>query len=260
MTDEMLSYPYVKKDDLESLQRRYEDQRKLNDDLHARLDEQQYLIDDGALNLTKAIQAVTGKADEKTIKEIRENLKEIAKIERLSELLSQNIILQKSLKNKEKGLSVANLEIGRLRQQIARMQKEKDEKEERDRQAIMSLRNIEETTKEKINAKDKAEFELEQINHRIVDAKDIHQKILIEIKEGLQKIEHNGAKQVSVMLSPEERRFMKDLERIKSLSQSRFMRERKLYKARKIYFMLSQQLQFFPLKSALKRVQTRHDR
>ena len=236
--DNLLTYPFVKKEDYESLQYANKQLREKCDMLYAELESLKELFDTNLLDLNKLIE-YSYRKDEKSeeVKEIRKRLKEVSSIEKLSLLTSDNIKMKIELNGKIKLIDGLNKSIIGLNDEIKKMIEAQQHKDNANKQMIFRIRNIDELMKEKL-------MENELLESKNKELMSLKNNLIAELTANARKLGYIGDEQKPMLVySPRDDRFLnKKLNKIKRLLNAKFMRDKKLEKAKRMLFDVKQNI------------------
>ena len=246
MQDNLLTYPFVKKGDFEGKEQELKELREKYNLLYAELNGLKELFDSNLLDLNKLIQYGISK-DEKSeeVKEIKKRLKDVSSIEKLSQLTSDNIKLKVELNNSKKIIGDLNKTITELQMEIKRMMDEQQAKDNTNRQMIFKIRNIDEMMKDKL----KSNEELESKNKQLME---LNKTLIRELTIKARKLGYIGEDEQKPLLvySPQDNRFIaRKISKIKKLINARFIKGKKMEKAKGYLFDVKQSIALMPEES-----------
>lgn len=245
--DNLLTYPFVRKEEFENLELENVKLRKDYDKLFAELNDIRSMFDDNLLDLTKIIE-LSGKktkGNEAEIEEIKKKLKEVTSIERLSRLTSDNIKFKVELNNKENMIKEINAQKGKLQDELQRMVKERELREDKDKKTIFAIRNVDDIMKQKLKENELLENknnELKALNEQL--KKELQKNAL---KLGYIKGDNSRGETPLISYSPRDAMYLsKKISKIKKLIRAKYFREKKLEKAKLLLFDVKQSVALMP--------------
>lgn len=151
--DDLLTYPFVRKEEFESIQLENTKLREKIDVMYAESNQTKSFIDMFLLDFNTLIEYSIGKktkATEEEIAKIEKRIKEISSIDKLSRLVSDNIKYKVELNDKDKVITGLKDEIKVLQEELKRVVDEQKANEERDKKTIFSIRNVDDIMKQKL--------------------------------------------------------------------------------------------------------------
>lgn len=246
--DNLLTYPYVRKEEFEATQLENQKLREQIDVMYAEFNQLKGFIDGGMLDINTLIGYSIGektKANEEEIAKIEKRLKEISSIGKLSKLTSNNIKYKVELNDKDKVIAMLRSGIKALQEEMERVADEQKAKEERDRKTIFNIRNIDDMMKQRLKENEQLEFknnELKGLNESL--QKDLTKKVL--------KLGYAGdtIQKPMITYAPQDNRIInRKLKKIKILLKAKFFRAKKMEKAKQILFEVKQSIALMPEES-----------
>src|SRR3990167_991203 len=238
--DDLLTYPFVRKEEFGAIQLENNKLREQIDVMYAEFNQLKGFLDMGMLDINTLIEYSIGKktkATEDEIAKVEKRLKDISNIDKLSKLTSDNIKYKVELNDKDKKIIGLMKDIDLLKQELNRIVDEQDKKEEKDKKTIYTLRNLDDNMKQKLKENEQLEYknnELKKLNEALHS--DLTKKAL---KLGLHKPMIAYAQQDYKLIN-------RKLRKIKKLLKSKFMRTRKMEKANHILFEVKQSIALMP--------------
>jgi len=219
--DDLLTYPFVRKEKFEATQLENQELRERIDVMYAEFNQLKGFLDMGMLDINTLIEYSIGKktkATEDEIAKVEKRLKDISNIDKLSKLTSDNIKYKVELNDKDKKIIGLMKDIGLLTQELNRIVDEQTKKEEKDKKTIVTLRNLDDNMKQKLKENEQLEYrndELKKLNNSLHD--DLTKKAYYKL-------------------------INKKLRKIKRLIKSKFMKARKMERAKHILFEVKQSI------------------
>src|SRR3990167_4019172 len=137
--DNLLTYPFVRKEEFESVNLENQKLREQIDVMYAEFNQLNGFLNMGMLDINTLIEYSIGKktkATEEEIKKIEQRLRDISSIDKLSKLTSDNIKYKVELNDKDKTITRLMKDIDLLKQELNRIVDEQDKKEEKDKKTI----------------------------------------------------------------------------------------------------------------------------
>lgn len=242
MQDNLLTYPFVKKEDFENIERENKQLREDKDKLYVELGSTKELVEVFG-DINKLIGYSLNK-DEKSdeVKEIKKNLKEISSIEKLSKLTSDNIKFKIELNNKLKIIEDLNIKIKELQEEIRRIIETQEAKDSKNKQTIFKIRNIDELMKDKLKENELMELKNNQL-------KLLNEQLQKELTKKAYKLGYIGEEEQKPLIAysvKEDKHILRRINKIKKLMNSRFLRDKKQEKAKMLLFDVKQSISLMP--------------
>ena len=250
--DNLLTYPFVRKEEFETIHLENQKLKEQIDVMYAEFNQLKGFLDMGILEINTLIEYSIGKktkATEDEIIKIEKRLKDISNIDRLSKMTSDNIKYRVEINDRDKIITGLKNDIKTLQIELKRVVDEQTAKEEKDKITIFTLRNLDDTMKQRLKENETQEFrndELKKLNEALHN--DLAKKAL--------KLEYGGHKHMmksmtssSTMIAyaPQDYRMInKKLRKVKKLLKAKFMRTRKIEKAKRILFEIKQNIALMP--------------
>ena len=252
MQDNLLTYPFVRKEEFESIQLENQKLREQIDVMYAEFNQLKGFLDMGMLDINTLIEYSIGKktkATEEEIAKIEKRLKDISNIDKVSKLTSDNIKYKVELNDKDKIISNLNNGIKLLQQELDRVVNEQKANEERDKKTIFNIRNADDMMKQKLNENEQLEFknnELKSLNDAL--QKDLAKKAYkLGYGETMQKPMIAYAPNSRGLTSGiDDKLISRKLRKIKKLLKSRYFRTKKTEKAKQVLFEIKQSIALMP--------------
>ena len=219
--DDLLTYPFVRKEEFGAIQLENNKLREQIDVMYAEFNQLKGFLDMGMLDINTLIEYSIGKktkATEDEIAKVEKRLKDISNIDKLSKLTSDNIKYKVELNDKDKTIIGLMKDVGLLKQELNRIVDEQTKKEEKDKKTIVTLRNLDDNMKQKLKENEQLEYrndELKKLNNSLHD--DLTKKAYYKL-------------------------INKKLRKIKRLIKSKFMKARKMERAKHILFEVKQSI------------------
>src|SRR3990167_10730066 len=151
--DNLLTYPFVRKEEFESVNLENQKLREQIDVMYAEFNQLKGFLDMGMLDINTLIEYSIGKktkATEEEITKIEKRLKEISSIDKLSKLTSDNIKYKVELNDRDKIIIGLKNDAEALQTELKRVVAEQNVKEEKDKKTILTLRNLDDSMKQKL--------------------------------------------------------------------------------------------------------------
>ena len=240
--DNLLTYPFVRKEEFDVVRLDNQKLREQIDVMYAEFNQLKGFLDMGMLDINTLIEYSIGKktkATEEEITKIEKRLKEISSIDKLSKLTSNNIKYKVELNDRDKIIIGLKNDAEALQTELKRVVAEQNAKEEKDKKTILTLRNLDDSMKQKLKENEKMEFkndELKKLNEALHN--DLAKKAL-KLGYGVQRPMIAYAQQDYKMIN-------RKLRKVKKLMKSKFMRTRKIEKAKHILFEVKQNIALMP--------------
>ena len=241
--DNLLTYPFVRKEEFEATQLENSKLREQIDLMYAEFNQLKGFLDMGMLDINTLIEYSIGKktkATEEEIKKIEQRLKDISSIDKVSKLTSANIKYKVELNDKDKVIIGLKNEVNLIKGELKRVVDEQNVKEEGDKKNIYLLRNLDDTMKQKLK-------ENEQLGFRNDELKGLNEGLHKDLTRKALKLGIGQQKPMIAYGRPQDYKIInRKLRKIKKLLKSKFMRARKQEKAKHILFDVKQSITFMP--------------
>lgn len=242
--DNLLTYPFVRKEEFESIQLENQKLREQIDVMYAEFNQLKGFLDGGMLDINTLIEYSIGKktkATEEEIAKIEKRLKDISNIDKVSKLTSDNIKYKVELNDKDKIIIGLKSGIKLLQIEFDRVVNEQKAKEERDKKTIFNIRNADDMMKQKLKENELLEFrnnELKGLNEAL--QRDLTKKAY---KLGI----GNSIQKPLIAYSPyDDKVISRKIRKIKKLIKAKFLRTKKIEKAKQVLFDVKQSIALMP--------------
>lgn len=252
--DNLLTYPFVRKEEYEATQLANQKLREQIDVMYAESNQTKSFIDMFLLDFNTLIEYSIGKktkVTEEEIAKIEKRIKEISSIDKLSRLISDNIKYKVELNDKDKIIISFKDKIIALQAELTRIADEQKAKEEKDRKTIFNIRNADDIMKQKLKENEQLEFknnELKSLNESL--QKDLTKKAYkLGYSGEVQKpmVESKVSSPTLIAYAPRDDRIIsKKLRKIKRLVKAKWFKQRKMDKAKQILFEVKQSVALMP--------------
>lgn len=263
--DNLLTYPFVRKEEFENIQRENTELRKQIDVMYAEFNLLKEFLDMGMLDINTLIEYSIGKkgsskdesskqtkATEEEIAKIEKRLKEISSIDKVSKLTSDNIKYKVELNDKGKVIARLNREIKSAKDELKRMVDEQKAREDRDKKTIFSIRNVDDIMKQKLKENEQLEFKNNEL-------KSLNEALHKDLAKKAYKLGYVGGvtQKPFIAYAPQDDKIIsKKLRKIKKLIKAKFFKAKKMEKAKQMLFDIKQTIALMPDESKKQYEQT----
>ena len=238
------------KEELEMAIDELSQEKKKNEELNARLESVDVLIEQGLVDVRGLLSELfkgSERIDEKQINKVIERVEKVFDTQKITDIVNDNLKLRKELHQRELKVAEQKNEILIISQERQSLNDTIRSREERDKGMIADMRNMDRQAEEQLNLISKNKTEISQQELKLKVLEDFTQKARITVKE-LQEEHKYLAKEIKAHKSPkmtkEGRKALILIKRIKSLKNSHrlslnalFTRDRD-YKAKTLFFSL----------------------
>lgn len=249
--DNLLTYPFVRKEEFESTQLENSKLREKIDLMYAEFNQLKGFLDMGMLDINTLIEYSTGKktkGTEEEIAKIEKRLKEISNIDKVSRLTSDNIKYKVELNDKDKIIIGLKSGIKLLQIEFDRVVNEQKAKEERDKKTIFNIRNADDMMKQRLKDNELLEFKNNEL-------KSLNEALQKDLTKKAYKMGYDGGLKQPMIVSKvtsfdysihDDKAISRKLRKIKKLIKSKFFKLKKIEKAQQILFDVKQSIALMP--------------
>ena len=243
--DNLLTYPFVRKEEFESVNLENQKLREQIDVMYAEFNQLKEFLDMGMLDINTLIEYSIGKktkSSEDEIAKIEKRLKEISSIDKVSKLTSDNIRYKVELNDKDKVIVGLKRDVDLLKVELKRVIDEQKSKEDNNKKTIFIIRNLDDNMKQKLKENEKLEFknkDLQNLN------KNLHKELVTKALKLGYSVEAKQQPMIAYVPS-DDNVVNRKLRKIKRLIKSKFMRARKMEQAKHILFDVKQIIALMP--------------
>ena len=234
--DNLLTYPFVRKEEFESVNLENQKLREQIDVMYAEFNQLKGFLDMGMLDINTLIEYSIGKktkSTEEEIAKIEKRLKDISNIDKVSKLTSDNIKYKVELNDKDKIITGLKNDAKVLQTELKRVVAEQNAKEEKDKKTIFILRNLDDNMKQKLKDNEKLEF-------RNVELKKMNEDLHNDLSKKALKLGYGGQKPMIAYAPQDYKLINRKLRQIKKLLKSKWFRQNKIERAKHILFEVKQ--------------------
>ena len=225
-------------------------EKKKNEELNARLESVDALIEQGLVDVKGLLNELfrgSERIDENQIRKVIERVEKVFDTQKITDIVNDNLRLRKELHQRELKITEQKQEIIIISQERQLLNDTIRVREERDKNLIVDMRNMDKQAEEQFNLISKNKLEINQQELKLKALEGLTQRARITIKE-LQKEHEYLAKEIKAHKSPkmtkEGRKVLSLIRRVESLKNSHrlslnalFTRDRE-YKAKVLFFNL----------------------
>ena len=246
--DNLLTYPFVRKEEFEDIQLENQKLREQIDVMYAEFNQLKGFLDMGMLDINTLIEYSIGKktkGTEEEISKIEKRLKEISNIDKVSKLTSDNIKYRVELNDRDKIIVKHKSEISILQEELKRIVDEQKAKGERDKRTVFNIRNADDMMKQRLKDNELLEFK----NNELKSLNGVLQK---DLAKKAHKLGYTGSDMQKPMIAyapRDDKVISRKIRKIKKLLKAKFFKSKKMNKAKQILFEIKQSIALMPEES-----------